>query len=328
MKEIIETNSAGTDYGYAPVVIPTLNRFVHFKRCLESLERCTGADKTDVYVGLDYPPSEEYVEGWKLIDQFLAEKERSNGFKNLYVRRRAQNCGVSKKGSNFGLLMQEIRQKYETYISTEDDNEFSPNFLEFVNYGLLKYRDRTDVMAVCGFLFPEVDVAKDLGAFMASFSCTYGTGYWTYKKYDFHKDGLKVYVENILSSWNLSWKLYCKRSKSLNSFISMHFRKSYYGDVVKTAELLLTDKFTLFPSISKVRNWGHDGSGIHCSITDKYIKQTIDDNSIFNETKEVPKLKISDNIDFGFLKRIVIIIRYIGLRVTKLDLLGFYWRFK
>lgn len=24
---------------YAPVVIPTLNRFDHFKRCLESLER-------------------------------------------------------------------------------------------------------------------------------------------------------------------------------------------------------------------------------------------------------------------------------------------------
>ena len=59
---------------YAPVWIPTLNRFEHFKRCLESLERCTGADKTDVYVGLDYPPSDKYVEGWKKIDAYLAEK--------------------------------------------------------------------------------------------------------------------------------------------------------------------------------------------------------------------------------------------------------------
>ena len=55
---------------YAPVIILTLNRFEKFKKCLESLEACTGADKTDVYVSLDYPPSEKYVEGWKKIDSY------------------------------------------------------------------------------------------------------------------------------------------------------------------------------------------------------------------------------------------------------------------
>lgn len=30
---------------YAPVVIPTLNRYDHFKACLESLEKCRGVDK-------------------------------------------------------------------------------------------------------------------------------------------------------------------------------------------------------------------------------------------------------------------------------------------
>ena len=49
----------------APVIIGTLNRFEHFHDCLESLEKCTMADETDVYVALDYPPSEKYVEGWK-----------------------------------------------------------------------------------------------------------------------------------------------------------------------------------------------------------------------------------------------------------------------
>ena len=50
---------------FAPVIIPTLNRYEHFRKCLESLEACTGAEKTDVYVALDFPPSEKYVEGWK-----------------------------------------------------------------------------------------------------------------------------------------------------------------------------------------------------------------------------------------------------------------------
>ena len=50
---------------YAPVIIPTMNRYNHFYACLESLERCTGSEHTDVYVALDYPPSEKYVDGWK-----------------------------------------------------------------------------------------------------------------------------------------------------------------------------------------------------------------------------------------------------------------------
>ena len=32
---------------YAPVVIPTLCRYEHFKACLESLSLCTGAENTD-----------------------------------------------------------------------------------------------------------------------------------------------------------------------------------------------------------------------------------------------------------------------------------------
>lgn len=31
---------------FTPVIIPTLNRYEHFRKCLESLEACTGAEKT------------------------------------------------------------------------------------------------------------------------------------------------------------------------------------------------------------------------------------------------------------------------------------------
>ena len=49
---------------YSPIIIPTLNRFTHFKNCVESLAACTNADKTELIIGLDYPPSEKYVDGW------------------------------------------------------------------------------------------------------------------------------------------------------------------------------------------------------------------------------------------------------------------------
>ena len=64
---------------YSPVIIPTLNRYEHFKRCLESLEQCTGATYTDVYIGLDYPPADKYIDGWRKIDEYLQFKETHNG---------------------------------------------------------------------------------------------------------------------------------------------------------------------------------------------------------------------------------------------------------
>ena len=101
---------------YAPVIIPTLNRYNHFKRCLESIEMCTGAEYTEVYVGLDYPPSEKYIEGWKKIDNYLAEKEKNNRFKRLIVFRRGHNCGVGVNGSNGSLLVEEVSKTYDRYI--------------------------------------------------------------------------------------------------------------------------------------------------------------------------------------------------------------------
>lgn len=52
---------------YAPVIIPTLNRIEHLKRCIESLEKNTGADKTEVFVSLDFPPSDKYLQGYECV---------------------------------------------------------------------------------------------------------------------------------------------------------------------------------------------------------------------------------------------------------------------
>lgn len=50
---------------YTPIMIPTLCRYEHFRRCLESLQRRTHANETDVYVGLDYPAKESHWDGYK-----------------------------------------------------------------------------------------------------------------------------------------------------------------------------------------------------------------------------------------------------------------------
>ena len=87
---------------FAPVFIPTLNRHQHLRQCLESLARCTGAGQTEVYVALDYPPSEKYVEGWKVNKEFL-ENCGDFGFKKLHLIERSENYGTWMPGDRGNL---------------------------------------------------------------------------------------------------------------------------------------------------------------------------------------------------------------------------------
>lgn len=51
-------------------------------------------------------------------------------------------------------LKKQVEKRFDRYISTEDDNEFSPNFLVYMNKGLELYKDDPKVLAICGYSYP------------------------------------------------------------------------------------------------------------------------------------------------------------------------------
>ena len=46
---------------YAPVCIPTCNRYNKLKKCIESLIANKEAKKTELYISVDYPPEERFL---------------------------------------------------------------------------------------------------------------------------------------------------------------------------------------------------------------------------------------------------------------------------
>lgn len=277
---------------YAPVVIPTLNRYEHFKRCLESLERCTWAEHTDVYVALDYPPSEKYVNGWKKIDDFLHEKEKGNGFKSLVVRRRDHNLGVGHPNSNSTLLLREVKEMYDRYIFTEDDNEFAPNFLVYINKALTKFEDDDRILCVCGYnrriTLPESFKGN---CYLANDFVAWGVGYWTkrqrpqtYNSFD--------YLKQILRDKEKYAKLRKDSPDSIRNIVTMLKVGKFHGDVLVNVYETLEGKYSLMPTLSKVRNHGNDGTGLHSKklltdVNDYFLEQTIDEAPDFRFTDEV-----------------------------------------
>ena len=251
---------------YAPVLIPTLNRYEHLKECLESLSRCTWADQTEVYVALDYPPSDIYYEGWKKNKEYLRSCG-SMGFKKLHLIERRENYGTWKPGDrgNLKCLTAEIRKSYKRYIVTEDDNVFSPNFLEYMNKGFDKFDDDDSVISLCAFRwwFPIKEEGNTF--FRSSVSSTpWGMGYWREKSekipilnYQWFRKRLTI--RNLIKVYKNNGPAFVNGFLEFSNSDKRHAKPI---DQHMAIYMTLEDKCEIIPTVSLVRNIGLDGSGV------------------------------------------------------------------
>lgn len=271
---------------YAPVLIPTLNRFSHFKNCLESLEHCSWAEFTDVFVALDYPPSPQYRDGWMKIDNYLKGKESKHGFKSLNVIRRTSNCGLHNKGGNFTLLLNEVMKTYDRYIFTEDDNYFSPCFLEYMNKALTFYENDDRIFQICGYdRGGDKSILENDSFYLSNYTCAWGFGRWKNRRDYFRKNYMGLQnVRRMLDDKDIRSNMKLKCPSRIYSYVDMLRKGICYGDVIQTTFLLLEEKYNVFPSMSLVRNIGTDGTGEHkgtASQQEWYSHQPIDTSDHF-----------------------------------------------
>lgn len=260
---------------YAPVLIPTLCRYEHFKNCIESLKKNEFAKETDVYIGLDYPTKKSHWEGYNKIKYYL--ESGITGFKNIIVFVREYNYGAS---LNLEELQKSAFQKYDRVIVSEDDNVFSRNYLEYIDKMFELTEDNQQILYICGYSYPVkwknngYNVVKEQLFFSA-------WGYGELKKnFDIMNKKYNIdYLNQILHD-NKRLRTVFKRSKKnfcyLINLISNQDTRPH--DIAKSIFMLLEDKYCLMPVVSKVRNCGWDGSGINCNEMNQvdYMNQTID----------------------------------------------------
>lgn len=317
---------------WAPVVIPTLNRYCHFRCCLESLENCTGAKNTDVYIALDYPPSEKYVEGWKKLDEYLLEKEKSHGFRKLIVVRRQRNYGIKIGKSNLGCLIYDsIIDNYDSFILSEDDNVFSPNFLEYINQGLCEFADDDNCIAICGYNYPEMVFADyPYNIYLSREFSAWGIGHWS-KKWVSIRDYMTIdYAKSVMSSWKKIWTIYKHEPRLLNTVMLNIAINVPFGDTMRVCYQYIEGKYSVFPVLSKVKNMGFDGSGTSIFKTNTmFERQIIDQSKDFSLDiiERTVKGDIQNEVEKFFkrslLLNIVILIRVFLYWLFKIDILYF-----
>lgn len=276
---------------FAPVLIPTLNRYDHLKKCIESLSKNKYAHETHLFIALDAPLKESHVDGYNKSKDFLTT---ISSFKEITVFVRESNLGAKK---NLDLARKEIFKLYDRIIVSEDDNYFSENFLEYINLGLENFKDSENVYAICGYNYP-ISIPKNYYAnfyFWKGFSA-WGYGVWREKFRDsfYSIDDINDYLKKPSNAYQLGKYA----SHYLTSLLDIVKKNYMTGDTAICMHLIKNNMYCVFPTHSKVRNLGHDGSGIHCGKSDVFSKQLIDENysfeyffsSIEYEDKEIYKV--------------------------------------
>jgi len=282
---------------YAPIVIPTLNRYVHLKRCIESLAKCPEAKETELYLGLDYPPSDKYIEGYEQILNYV--NSGIEGFKNIVVVKREQNLGALR---NARALRDMIYIKYDRYIYTEDDNEFASCFLSYMNEALNRYKDDKSIFCVYAAK-PAVKDVDSVGtsAFLTTYFSAYGTGFWRDKDRVVLETVNRDYIEDLCCSRSKLLKLKRVFPNSITFLCSALLRKeSVYCipdgtipiiDTVLMIYSIVEDEYIVCSPFPMVKNWGYDGSGVNCQ---KQVYTPISMTSF--ETAEHNTIVFDDNI--------------------------------
>lgn len=259
---------------YAPITIPTLNRIEHLKRCVDSLQANSWAKYTPLIISVDYPPSQKYVSGYEQVCQYL--KEGIQGFYNVDIIYQEKNLGAY---YNFEFLRKYVGEKYDRYIFAEDDNEFSPNFIEYIDKGLEIFEKDDDIVAICSIGSSGGETANENIVLSQNFAA-YGYGTWIKKENEYYQTINREYITKIAKNTKILMKLAYMQPGLLFSLQSALFQKEKLyqlpnGEIPIIDEtikiyMISEQKYVIGARTRKVRNWGYDGSGENCLKDDKF----------------------------------------------------------
>lgn len=283
---------------YAAVILTALNRDEHFIRCMESLDNNTWAEYTDIYISVDYPPTEKYVDGYQKIVDYL--KSRKFHFKRTNIYIQEENLGARE---NRDFLRNIAFSEHDKLIMMEDDMEVSVNFFEYMNKAFDYCEENPEIFGVCAYQIP-VDACEGTAYKTQHISWGFGTfkKNWDRLQNEVSEEWLDKYVWNVREMFEL-FKCSKRTFYYLYNNYLLNKNPIYFGedrrirtiDIIKEIYLRKTKQYVLLPTVTKIKNNGFDGSGVNCGSAKQRANEIdmVDQKDTFNLILEDNKKNIS-----------------------------------
>ncbi len=251
----------------APIGVSTYSRLNHLKQTIEALQKNTLAKESELYIFSDAPQQGDE----EIVSRVREYIHTIDGFKKVHIVERETNGRVANNRGGIKYLL----DTYGRAIFLEDDNVVSTNFLEFMNDGLDFYEDNKRIMAINGYNVPTTfPNSYKHDYYLSTYFNAWGFATW--------KDRGFLDIVNYSDQYNemmgnkeLYKKIKKVHPKLINGLKQIHEGTLNAGDFKITFHLLKNDLNVIRPIKSKVNNIGHDGSGVHCGISNKYHHDTL-----------------------------------------------------
>jgi len=242
------------------VALFVYNRPQHTRRTVDALFANHSFGERAVYIFSDGPKREKDQSGVREVRKYchslkqpklqIVESDKNQGLAQSII------SGVSK-----------TLRLHETIIVMEDDLVSSRNFLTFMDRGLGRYANETQVASIHGYTYPAADLPETY--FLRGADC-WGWATWR-RAWEFFEQDSKALLNRIESS-GLKYefdfrgaypysKMLAEQAKGLNDSWAIRWHASAF----------LKNMLTLYPGKSLIENIGLDGSGTHSGFDDRWL---------------------------------------------------------
>lgn len=298
---------------YAPILLFCYKRLDTLIQTVEALQKNFIAMESDLVIFSDAAKGQTDLDQVNSVRMYIAQ---ISGFKSVTVSYASTNKGLANSiidGVTSAL------QFYDAVIVVEDDLVTTPNFLNFMNQALLKYKNELTVNAISGFTF---DMNKDFK------SCAYFLNRpwpWTWATWRNRWQN----IDWSVSDYNLfSIDTQCKKEfAKLGSDVNSMLRKQMAGKLDSwairwTYHQFRTKSLCLYPPVSMVKNIGFGELATHTKGSSRrYDSPLVFDYSTEFKFPNRVEVSIGDQLVFlkimGIRSRIVSKIETLFLNLKK-----------
>lgn len=242
----------------AGIVLFVYNRPEHTKATLAALAKNPLSAESEIYIYSDGPKRADQQAKVLEVRRIIASV---TGFKSIKVRESAENMGLAR--SILAGVNDAFREQ-DSLIVLEDDIVTSPDFLEFMNSALDRYRDERSVFSISGFQFPfPAPRGYSYDAYLSYRASSWGWGTW---KDRWAGVDWSVADYSAFQHDRISRKKFNRGGNDLASMLDRQMAGKIDSWAIRWAYAhFKAGAYCLYPVRSRVENIGFDGSGTHCA---------------------------------------------------------------
>lgn len=257
---------------FSPVILFVYNRPYQTVKVLESLSECKYANKTILYIFSDAAKNAASEQNVSEVRKIIKKSRWKKSFKDIKIIESERNKGLA---NSIISGVDKVINKYGCAIIVEDDNKVAYDFLDYMNRGLVFYKENKKIGFIGAYTVPikfPNDYKKDVFAMGRGSSYAWATWVnrwnlvdWDVKDYFSFKNDRKKRKSFDEYGKDRSYMLDSQMCGKIDSWAIR------FGYAMFKNQML-----AILPVKTRVENIGFDGSGIHNKANDTRFLVHID----------------------------------------------------